>query len=110
MAAVLGLLLVVVFQTASASTTVLIDGPDAHNRCLTSYPGVTGPDELSPCQWDMKAINAGGTQATGAGVKVGIIDSGIDFTHPDLAGAIDVGLSCSFINTNTPTANPAEVF
>src|SRR4029450_3136850 len=47
--------------------------------------------------------------ATGAGVKVGVIDSGIDFTHPDLAGAIDVARSCSFIFSTTPTADPQEI-
>ena len=41
-----------------ADETVLIDGPGANGRCTTSYPGVTGPDELSPCQWDMKTIAA----------------------------------------------------
>lgn len=88
-----------------------VNGPTAAARCTTDYPGVTGPDQLSPCQWDMKVINAlaAHPKATGLGVKVGVIDGGVDFTHPDLAGAIDVGLSCSFIYTTTPTANPAEI-
>src|SRR5262249_638329 len=79
--------------------------------CATSYPGVTGPDQLSPCEWDMQVINAAAAhgKATGRGVRVGVIDGGVDFTHPDLAGAIDVGLSCSFIFSSTPTADPAEV-
>jgi subtilisin family serine protease len=47
--------------------------------------------------------------ATGDGVVVGVIDGGVDFEHPDLAGAIDVDLSCSFIFTTTPTADPAEI-
>jgi len=47
--------------------------------------------------------------ARGAGTTVGVIDGGVDFTHPDLAGAIDVGRSCSFINSTTPTADPQEV-
>ena len=42
-------------------------------------------------------------------MKVGVIDGGVDFTHPDLAGAIDVGKSCSFIYSTTPTADPQEV-
>src|SRR6185503_35170 len=59
----------------------------------------------------MQAIGAvaAHTTATGAGVRVGVIDSGIDFSHPDLAGAIDVGASCSFIFSTTPTADPQEV-
>lgn len=97
--------------SASAETSVLIDEGTANTRCMASYPGVTGPDPLSPCQWDMMAINAGAAQgeATGFGVKVGVIDTGVDFTHPDLAGGIDVGLSCSFIYATTPTADPAEI-
>jgi subtilisin family serine protease len=47
--------------------------------------------------------------ATGKGVKVGVIDGGVDFTHPDLAGGIDVAASCSFIFDSTPTADPQEV-
>ncbi len=78
----------------------------------TAFRDRPGPDPLSICQWDMKTINAGAAAhaiATGEGVKVGVIDSGVDFTHPDLAGGIDVALSCSFIYPTTPTADPAEV-
>jgi subtilisin family serine protease len=60
----------------------------------------------------MRVINASAAHAkpaTGAGVTVGIIDGGVDFSHPDLAGAIDVARSCSFINSSTPTADPQEV-
>ena len=34
---------------------------------------------------------------------------GLDVTYPDLDGAIDVGLSCSFVFSTTPTADPAEI-
>ncbi len=85
----------------------------ANTRCLASYPNApSGPDPLSPCQWDMAVIDAGTAthaKATGRGVKVGVIDGGVDFSHPDLAGAIDVARSCSFINTSTPTADPQEI-
>lgn len=96
---------------ASADTEVLIDGATANARCTTGYPGVSGPDELSSCQWDMSVIKAAAaqTKATGKGVRVGVIDGGVDFTHPDLAGAIDVAKSCSFIYSTTPTADPQEV-
>jgi subtilisin family serine protease len=98
-------------QPVSADTEVLIDGGTANARCTTSYPGVVGPDELSGCQWDMTQIDSGAAhlRATGRGVKVGVIDGGVDFAHPDLAGAIDVATSCSFINSSTPTADPLEV-
>jgi subtilisin family serine protease len=47
--------------------------------------------------------------ATGRGVRVGVIDGGVDLGHPDLAGGIDVAASCSFIYSTTPTADPLEV-
>lgn len=97
---------------AAADSTAVIDGATANGLCTTSYPGGPfGSDQLSPCQWDMGVINsdAAHDHATGAGVKVGVIDSGVDFTHPDLAGGIDVAASCSFIFSTTPTADPGEV-
>lgn len=96
----------------SAETTAVIDGATANGLCTTSYPGApSGPDQLSPCQWDMPVIHAGEAQAyaTGEGVTVGVIDGGVDFNHPDLAGGIDVARSCSFIYDTTPTADPQEV-
>ena len=82
-------------QIASADTSAVIDEGTANARCTTSYPGVTGPDPLSNCQWDMVQIGSGNanSRATGKGVTVGVIDGGVDFTHPDLAGAIDVAKS-----------------
>lgn len=75
--------------------------------------GVPNGEPLGPCQWDMSVINATDTgsyaKATGAGVKVGMIDSGVDFTHPDIAPNLDVDLSCSFIFDDTPTAHPSEI-
>jgi subtilisin family serine protease len=96
----------------AADSTAVIDGATANGLCTTSYPGApSGPDQLSPCQWDMPVIHAGEAHAyaTGEGVTVGVIDGGVDFTHPDLAGGIDVARSCSFIYDTTPTADPQEV-
>jgi lantibiotic leader peptide-processing serine protease len=100
-------------QPVRADQSAVIDGATAQGLCAASYPNApSGPDELSSCQWDMTVINTGPdawAHATGAGVKVGVIDGGVDFTHPDLAGAIDVDLSCSFIYSTTPTADPQEI-
>jgi subtilisin family serine protease len=59
----------------------------------------------------MDVIGAGAAhgKATVRGIRVGVIDGGVDFTHPDLAGGIDVAGSCSFIYSTTPTANPGEI-
>ena len=108
----------VVIATAAALSTALpasaapLSPQQASTGCEAYFDVPAGPEPLSACQWDMRAINAGAdawAEATGEGVTVGVIDGGVDFTHPDLAGAIDVGLSCSFIYATTPTADPAEV-
>ncbi len=106
------LLAVAVVRPAASDTAVLIDGVTANTRCVAGYlQGTSAPDQLSSCQWDMRVIKAAAaqTKATGSGIRVGVIDGGIDFTHPDLAGGIDVAHSCSFINTTTPTADPQEI-
>jgi subtilisin family serine protease len=68
-------------------------------------------EPLGPCQWDMALIGAGAesyAHATGAGVTVGVIDSGVQTDHPDIAPNLDLDLSCSFISDDTPTAAPGE--
>src|SRR5919201_6328147 len=53
----------------------------------------TDADTFSPLQWDMRQIHAPQAHAITGGspaVLVGDIDTGIDFTHPDLAPNIDV--------------------
>ena len=97
--------------SASAGALAAADGATAAAACLTAYVAPGGPDQLSPCQWDMAVIKAPAAQlkATGRGVRVGVLDGGADFNHPDLAGAIDVATSCSFIYSATPTADPSEI-
>jgi subtilisin family serine protease len=69
-------------------------------------------EPLAACQWNMAIIDADASaraNATGDGVRVGVIDSGIDATHPDIAPNLDLAASCSFISPGTPTALPAEI-
>jgi subtilisin family serine protease len=84
--------------------------------CEALYGGVYGVPNGEPLgvfQWDKALINASDvgsySLATGAGVMVGVIDSGVDFSHPDIAPNLDVDLSCSFIFDSTPTAEPGEI-
>src|SRR5436309_8788400 len=55
-------------------------------------PPVTDNDSLSPLQWDMVQIHTPEAHAITGGsrdVLVGDIDTGLDYTHPDLAPNVD---------------------
>ena len=98
--------------TASVSgTTRLKDAiPDTGTAdsigTVTPAPG----DSLSSFQWDMRQIHAFEAQSITSGnhsVIVGDIDTGADFTHPDLAPNIDFANSVSCIGgvaNTSPTA------
>jgi subtilisin family serine protease len=69
----------------------------------------TDNDSLSGLQWDMVQIHTPEAHAITGGsptVVVGDIDTGIDYTHPDLAPNIDFGNSCSCIG-GVPNQDPA---
>ncbi len=113
------LLLVFVFALATVgiSSAVLASSSEAEiiAKCEALYGGVfevPNSEPFGPCQWDMAIIHAGDesyAHATGAGVTVGVIDSGVDLDHPDIAPNLDLDRSCSFIFDDTPTANPVEI-
>jgi len=52
-------------------------------------------------QWNMRAIDAESAWAAGrlgsSDITVAILDTGIDYTYPDLAGRVDLSRSVSFI-------------
>jgi subtilisin family serine protease len=57
-------------------------------------------------QWNIKQIKADDVQAVhvnGTGVRVAVIDTGIDYTHPDLAGVYAGGY-----NVRSPSAGPMD--
>src|SRR4051794_5864693 len=61
----------------------------------------TDADTLSPLQWDMRQIHSPQAHAITGGspaVLVGDIDTGFDFTHPDLVQNIDVANSVNCVS------------
>lgn len=97
---------------ASASDTPAQTAALCKTLFASTY-GVPSSEPLARCQWDMDLIGATASEAwtgaTGRGVSVGVLDSGVDMTHPDIAPNLDVARSCSFVFSSTPTALPAEV-
>jgi subtilisin family serine protease len=79
-----------------------VEAMTAASRARSARVAVTADAEpLADRQWDMDMIDATveGSYATQAGdpqVLVGIIDTGIDSTHPDLDDNVDVSLSRNF--------------
>lgn len=53
-------------------------------------------DRLFPQQWNLTQIGAPDAWPVtkGAGVTIGIVDSGIDASHPELAGKVDAQADC----------------
>ncbi|HEU0298516.1 MAG TPA: S8 family serine peptidase [Longimicrobium sp.] len=53
-------------------------------------------------QWNMRAIQANAAWTAGklgsSAIKVGILDTGLDYLHPDLYGRVDLNLSRSFLS------------
>jgi Ca2+-binding RTX toxin-like protein/subtilisin-like proprotein convertase family protein len=62
-------------------------------RVRELYSGVADP--LRATQWylDQSFISVLNNQYTGAGIKVGVVDDGIDVTHPDLIDNLDFSLA-----------------
>ena len=70
-------------------------------------------EPLADLQWDMQQIGATPTARTatsqGKGVRVGIIDTGVDGTHPDIAPNFDRELSRNFTTDIPVDANGDEI-
>jgi serine protease len=76
--------------TASAACT---HPPSAYDSGGSPGSGAVN-DPLFPRQWGLEQIKAPAAWqrgARGAGVKIAVVDTGADFSHPDLAAKLDPG-------------------
>jgi lantibiotic leader peptide-processing serine protease len=80
-----------------------VDAVEAGAPVLAEGNAEASPTTASffPRQWHLRAIGADQAWAAGhsgsANVKVAILDTGIDYTYPDLVGRVDLGLSRDFV-------------
>jgi subtilisin family serine protease len=91
--------------TANASSDA--QGPPPGD--LPNSPATEDP--LFGLQWDMRQIHADQAHAVTGGsptVLVGDIDTGIDFTHPDLAPNIDVANSANCVSGSPVSGTAAQ--
>ncbi|MGW1313774.1 S8 family peptidase [Streptomyces sp. NPDC002426] len=75
-----------------------------------SKDAVAGQDPLEPLQWDLPAIKADKAHKKSLGsskVTVGVIDTGVDDTHPDLAPNFDRKASVNCVSGAPDTTDGA---
>jgi subtilisin family serine protease len=94
------------FATQLPDTESLAGGPPAGD--LPNAP-VADSDNLSGLQWDMRQMSVPEAHAITGGspsVLVGDLDTGLDYTHPDLAPNVDFANSASCVG-GVPNQSPA---
>ncbi|MFG2722505.1 S8 family serine peptidase [Streptomyces sp. NPDC048416] len=96
-----------------AQSTTDVDAPKnltAQDLKALSAKAAPGEDPLEPLQWDLKAIKADKAHEKTLGsskVTVGVIDTGVDDTHPDIAPNFDRSKSVSCISGKPDTTDGA---
>lgn len=68
-------------------------------------------DPLAALQWGLLAVDAPAAWeqgATGRGIRVAVLDSGVDASHPDLAANVNAALSTSFVPEETFDQPPGD--
>lgn len=98
--------------SATAGFATQIDGIESSAGPGDPLPDASpapGNDTLSPLQWDMAQMHVPEALAINGGspsVVVGDIDTGLDYTHPDLAPNVDFSRSVSCVG-GVPNTSPA---
>jgi subtilisin family serine protease len=96
---------------STAGFAVAVEDDNTGAAAETLAPGTPAPgnDNLASLQWDMDQIQAPAARAINGGsasVVVGDIDTGLDYTHPDLAPNVDFSKSVSCVG-GAPDQSPA---
>ncbi|GAA2338619.1 S8 family serine peptidase [Saccharopolyspora halophila] len=101
-------------QQAGASRNLAEQLPPEQSTTLEELEGTTGgasalaangQEPLEPEQWDMRQINSDRANAISKGdpdVTVGVLDYGIDPTHPDLRDNLDESRSVNCADEGVP--------
>jgi subtilisin family serine protease len=96
----------------SRRKAVDVEDPAFDARAGDKLPQAAPTEPFAGAQWDMRMIGATPEKAharqTGAGVQVGIIDTGIEGSHPDIAPNFNAELSRNF-TFDIPKAPNGEV-
>nr|WSW46522.1 S8 family serine peptidase [Streptomyces sp. NBC_01001] len=94
-------------QTTEEGTTQKLSAADAAKAASAA---ADGQEPLEPNQWDLRAIKADQAHKINDGsrdVTVGVIDTGVDDTHPDLAANFSKGQSANCVGGVADTTEGA---
>ncbi|MCJ1680337.1 S8 family serine peptidase [Streptomyces sp. APSN-46.1] len=94
-------------QTTEEGTTQTLSEADA---AKSAAEAATGEEPLEPNQWDLRAIKADQAHKINDGsqdVTVGVIDTGVDDTHPDLAPNFSASQSANCVGGVADTSEGA---
>ncbi len=74
---------------------------EVHARAALNTASTISPGAELPLTWalQMMGIDEGYSHTTGRGVRVALLDSGVEFDHPDLHGRVDPANSKCFISS-----------
>ncbi|MGW7110819.1 S8 family serine peptidase [Streptomyces xanthophaeus] len=94
-------------QTTEEGTTQRLSAADATKAAAEAAPG---QEPLEANQWDLRSIKADQAHKINDGsrnVTVGVIDTGVDDTHPDLAGNFSKSQSANCVGGVADTSEGA---
>ncbi len=85
------------FTTITVPSELSVEGADP----TVESPSAPNTATFYPRQWHLRQIEAPAAWAAGrrgaSTTRVGILDTGLGYTHPDLVGRVDLAASVSFV-------------
>ena len=87
-----------------------VDAVAEKTAATAARAGAVAPEPLEANQWNLRQIKADQANAISGGkrsVLVGVLDSGVEATHPDLAPNLDASKSVGCSNEGVPDTSPA---